>query len=213
VMDILDQNNKGLTLIFTETKRAAADLTKYLYMQDYDTVAIHGDMTQVERERSLADFRSGRKPVLVATNVAARGLDIPHVTHVINYDLPGDIDDYVHRIGRTGRVGNIGKATSFFNDKNSNIARPLMKLIQEAKQVVPDFLTRAAFGGSLGAYAASSRSGNYGSYSSAQGSYGNSAFGSSRPANSFQATGYSTGGGVKEITGKLSSIYGVGSNY
>ena len=72
---------------------------------------------------------------MVATAVAARGLDIPNVKHVINYDLPNDADEYVHRIGRTGRVGNIGLATSFFNDKNHNLARELMDLIVEANQV------------------------------------------------------------------------------
>lgn len=72
--------------------------------------------------------------------MAARGLDIPNVKHVINYDLPSDVDEYVHRIGRTGRVGNVGLATSFFNDKNRNIARELMDLIVEANQELPDWL-------------------------------------------------------------------------
>ena len=71
-------------------------------------VAIHGDLKQMDRERHLESFRSGQCPILVATAVAARGLDIPNVKHVINYDLPSDIDEYVHRIGRTGRVGNVG---------------------------------------------------------------------------------------------------------
>ncbi|KAK6037109.1 helicase protein, partial [Cooperia oncophora] len=81
---------------------------------------------------------------MVATAVAARGLDIPNVKHVINYDLPAEIDEYVHRIGRTGRVGNIGLATSFFNEKNRNIARDLMDLIVEANQELPDWLERVA---------------------------------------------------------------------
>jgi len=89
-------------------------------------------------------FRSGQCSVLVATAVAARGLDIPNVKHVINYDLPNDIDEYVHRIGRTGRVGNVGLATSFFNDKNRNLARELGELIVEANQELPDWLEKAA---------------------------------------------------------------------
>lgn len=76
--------------------------------------------------------------------MAARGLDIPNVKHVINFDLPSDIDEYVHRIGRTGRVGNIGLATSFFNDKNRNIARDLAQLVVEANQELPDWLERMA---------------------------------------------------------------------
>jgi len=196
VMDLLDGNRNGLTLIFTETKRAAADLTYYLFRQAYDTVAIHGDMTQTERERNLAAFRNGQKPVLVATNVAARGLDIPNVTHVINYDLPGDIDDYVHRIGRTGRVGNIGKATSFFNDKNSNIARQLVKILREAKQEVPSFLVEAVCGSGGGYSGGRSRGG-----------YGSSSFGGASCS-----VGYSNGFTMQrpmgiEVTGKLSALF------
>lgn len=80
----------------------------------------------------------------MATDVAARGLDIPHVAHVINFDLPNDIDDYVHRIGRTGRAGKSGLATAFFNDGNANIARSLSELMQEANQEVPPWLARFA---------------------------------------------------------------------
>ena len=80
--------------------------------------------------QALRSFRSGRTPILVATDVAARGLDIPHVTHVINFDLPTDIDDYVHRIGRTGRAGKKGLATAFFSDKDMGLAKPLADLLQ-----------------------------------------------------------------------------------
>ena len=87
--------------------------------------------------QALRSFRSGRTPVLVATDVAARGLDIPHVTHVINFDLPTDIDDYVHRIGRTGRAGKKGLATAFFSDKDSSLARGLAELLSVSLQQVP----------------------------------------------------------------------------
>lgn len=107
-----------------------------------------------EREYALRSFRTGATPILVATDVAARGLDIPHVTHVINFDLPNDIDDYVHRIGRTGRAGKSGLATAFFNENNMSLARPLVELMQEANQTAPDWLVnyaaRANFGGSGG---------------------------------------------------------------
>lgn len=97
-----------------------------------------------ERERALRSFKTGARPILVATDVAARGLDVPHVTHVINYDLPKDIDDYVHRIGRTGRAGKSGLATAFFCDRNSPLAKSLVQLMQEAKQQVPSWLTQYA---------------------------------------------------------------------
>lgn len=76
--------------------------------------------------------------------MAARGLDIPHVKHVINFDLPSDVEEYVHRIGRTGRMGNTGKATSFFNDKNRSLVRDLVELLVETKQELPEWLDNLA---------------------------------------------------------------------
>lgn len=114
-MDILPKCD-GLTLIFTETKRGADALENFLYQEGVNATSIHGDRSQTEREMALHNFRCGRCPVLVATDVAARGLDIPNVMHVINYDLPNNIDDYVHRIGRTGRAGNHGTAIAFVNE-------------------------------------------------------------------------------------------------
>ncbi|KAG6388314.1 hypothetical protein SASPL_153516 [Salvia splendens] len=134
----------GLTLIFVETKRGADALERWLCRQGYLSAAIHGDKVQVERERALRSFRQGYTPILIATNVAARGLDIPHVAHVINFDLPRAIGDYVHRIGRTGRAGKSGLATAFFNDKNLPIAKGLVELMQEASQQVPTWLTEYA---------------------------------------------------------------------
>ncbi|WVZ05199.1 hypothetical protein V8G54_018545 [Vigna mungo] len=104
----------------------------------------------LERELALRSFKTGNTPILVATDVAARGLDIPHVAHVVNFDLPNDIDDYVHRIGRTGRAGKKGLATAFFNDNNASLARPLADLMQEANQEVPDWLSRYAARSSIG---------------------------------------------------------------
>ncbi|XP_067625232.1 ATP-dependent RNA helicase vasa-like [Eurosta solidaginis] len=97
---------------------------------------------------ALADFKSGKMKVLIATSVAARGLDIKNIKHVINYDLPKSIDEYVHRIGRTGRVGNNGRATSFFDpDQDSAIASDLVKILEGASQEVPDFLRTCGGGG------------------------------------------------------------------
>ena len=133
--------NPNLTLVFVETKRAADMLCNFLTDHSFPATSIHGDRTQRERESALANFRSGSCPVLVATAVASRGLDIPNVGHVVNFDLPSDIDDYVHRIGRTGRAGNVGKATAFFNtQRDKNIVKALLELLEEANQEVPGWL-------------------------------------------------------------------------
>ncbi|KAL8673728.1 MAG: hypothetical protein Q9168_001889, partial [Polycauliona sp. 1 TL-2023] len=155
LLDILHTHGAGLSLIFVETKRMADSLSDFLINQRFPATSIHGDRTQRERERALEMFRNGRCPILVATAVAARGLDIPNVTHVVNYDLPTDIDDYVHRIGRTGRAGNTGLSTAFFNRGNRGIVRDMMELLKEAHQEVPTFLEAVAregagFGGSRG---------------------------------------------------------------
>lgn len=95
------------------------------------------DREQREREKALLDFRSGRCPVLVATSVAARGLDIPDVQHVINFDLPNSIDEYVHRIGRTGRCGNIGRAISFYDpDTDGSLAHSLVTILAKVRPLV-----------------------------------------------------------------------------
>lgn len=150
LLDILHTHGAGLTLIFVETKRMADSLSDFLINQNFPATSIHGDRTQRERERALEMFRNGRCPILVATAVAARGLDIPNVTHVVNYDLPTDIDDYVHRIGRTGRAGNTGHSTAFFNRGNRGVVRDLLELLKEANQEVPAFLETIARESSFG---------------------------------------------------------------
>ncbi|OAE31673.1 hypothetical protein AXG93_3384s1470 [Marchantia polymorpha subsp. ruderalis] len=141
----------ALTLVFVETKRGADALEDWLCRMGFPATTIHGDRSQTEREQALRSFRTGQTPILVATDVAARGLDIPHVAHVVNFDLPNDIDDYVHRIGRTGRAGKSGLATAFFNEKDTPLARPLSELMTESNQEVPNWLaqlgSRAALGG------------------------------------------------------------------
>jgi len=153
LLDILHAQPKGdlgLTLIFVETKRMADSLSDFLLNQNFPATSIHGDRTQQERERALDMFRTGRCPIMVATAVAARGLDIPNVTHVVSYDLPTDIDDYVHRIGRTGRAGNTGTATAFFNRGNRGVVRDLIDLLKEANQEVPPWLETLARESSYG---------------------------------------------------------------
>jgi len=132
---------KGRTLIFSETKRDTDQLARFLFSQGLQATGIHGDRSQKEREAALRSFKAGRTLILVATDVAARGLDIDDVVHVINYDLPKTIDSYVHRIGRTGRAGNSGVATSYFNESDKGIARDLIKILTETNQFIPAFLT------------------------------------------------------------------------
>ncbi|KAJ3219721.1 ATP-dependent RNA helicase ddx3x [Clydaea vesicula] len=143
-LDAAEANGtNNLTLVFTETKRAADMLCEFLLDNKFYATSIHGDRSQRERENALASFRSGRTPIMVATAVAARGLDIPNVTHVVNFDLPSDIDDYVHRIGRTGRAGNTGKATAFFNlGHDKNILKELTELLREANQEIPTWIAQ-----------------------------------------------------------------------
>ncbi|CAI8497846.1 DEAD-box ATP-dependent RNA helicase [Hanseniaspora opuntiae] len=140
LMDVLEANRDEMTLVFVQTKRLADGLTNYLISLGFSATAIHGDRSQLERERALSAFRKGSAKILVATSVAARGLDIPNVKLVINYDLPPDIDDYVHRIGRTGRAGNTGSAVSLFSSENHKLASDLVALLEEANQEVPAFL-------------------------------------------------------------------------
>lgn len=109
----LNDVERGRTLVFVRTKRGADRLVKRLRSRDLDSVAMHGDKSQGQRERALARFENGEVDTLIATDVAARGIDVADVTHVINFDAPGDQDAYVHRIGRTGRAGNRGTGISF----------------------------------------------------------------------------------------------------
>ncbi|XP_077210188.1 DEAD-box ATP-dependent RNA helicase 37-like [Tasmannia lanceolata] len=150
---------QALTLVFVETKKGADSLEHWLCLNGFPATTIHGDRTQPEREHALRSFKSGTTPILVATDVAARGLDIPHVAHVVNFDLPNDIDDYVHRIGRTGRAGKSGLATAFFNENNSSLARSLAELMQESNQEVPAWLSRYAARSSYGGGGRNRRSG------------------------------------------------------
>jgi superfamily II DNA/RNA helicase len=113
VARILQAKDRGLTMIFTRTKRAADRVAEDLDFRGFAVAAVHGDLGQGARERALRAFRSGKIDVLVATDVAARGLDVSGVTHVVNYDCPEDPDTYTHRIGRTGRAGATGVAITF----------------------------------------------------------------------------------------------------
>lgn len=145
LIDLLSTEGANRNLVFVETKRAADFLASILSQSGFPTTSIHGDRFQQQREEALRDFRSGRCSILIATAVAARGLDIEDVKQVVNYDLPQEVDEYVHRIGRTGRIGNQGRAVSFFSrGKDEKLARSLVKILADANQVVPDWLEDVA---------------------------------------------------------------------
>jgi len=128
-------------LIFAENKNDVDDIYEYLLLKNVEAVAIHGGKTQEEREYAIRMFKEGKKDVLVATDVASKGLDFAGIQHVINYDMPKEIEDYVHRIGRTGRSGKTGVATTFINRNCSEqILLDLKHLLMEANQRVPPVL-------------------------------------------------------------------------
>ncbi|CAM8880422.1 unnamed protein product [Rhodiola kirilowii] len=128
-------------LIFCENKADVDDIYEYLLLKGVEAVAIHGGKDQEERENAISSFKSGKKDVLVATDVASKGLDFPDIKHVINYDMPTEIENYVHRIGRTGRCGKTGIATTFINKNQTEMTLlDLKHLLQEAKQRIPPVL-------------------------------------------------------------------------
>jgi superfamily II DNA/RNA helicase len=138
-------------LVFTETKRKADDLTRVMRRDGWPAMCIHGDKQQKERDWVLGEFKSGNTMILVATDVAARGLDVDDVKFVINYDYPNNSEDYIHRIGRTGRKGNTGTSYTLFTPQNAPKARDLVAVLTEAKQVVnpklAELTRRGGFGG------------------------------------------------------------------
>lgn len=102
-------------LIFCENKADVDDVNEYLLIKGISAAGLHGGKTQQERNQALGEFYEGKRDVLVATDIAAKGLDFPDIKHVINFDMPKDIESYIHRIGRTGRQGRIGVTTTFVN--------------------------------------------------------------------------------------------------
>jgi ATP-dependent RNA helicase RhlE len=129
LVDHLAEPGRGRTLVFVRTKRGADRLVKKLAAQDVTAVAMHGDKSQGQRERALAGFEAGRVDTLVATDVAARGIDVADITHVINFDAPAAREDYVHRIGRTARAGARGVGITFVMDEQTrDVARMAREL-------------------------------------------------------------------------------------
>ncbi|XP_033303701.1 probable ATP-dependent RNA helicase DDX5 isoform X2 [Bombus bifarius] len=150
-----EKENK--TIIFVETKRKVDDITRNIRRDGWQALSIHGDKNQQERDHVLQEFKSGRAPILVATDVAARGLDVDDVKYVINFDYPSSSEDYIHRIGRTGRRRQTGTAYAFFTTHNMKHAGDLIEVLREAGQNINPRLTEMAELAKSGSYG--SRSG------------------------------------------------------
>jgi ATP-dependent RNA helicase RhlE len=134
LVHLLADSPADRALVFTRTKRGADTLTRHLVKAGVDAAAIHGNKSQAARNRALAEFRSARTPVLVATDLAARGIDVDDIGHVINYDLTADPETYIHRIGRTGRAGASGSAISFCTGAERKNLRDIERLIRTQLQ-------------------------------------------------------------------------------
>jgi ATP-dependent RNA helicase DDX5/DBP2 len=130
-------NTGGRILAFVETKRGADMLVRYLRQDGWRAQAIHGDKLQTERDRVLAEFRDGTCTLLVATDVAARGLDVKDVCYVVNYDFPKNMEDYIHRIGRCGRAGAKGISVSFINSSSIKLSKELVRVLEDGRQQIP----------------------------------------------------------------------------
>ncbi len=137
LLDLLGDVAKGRTLVFTKTKHGADKVVKYLEENGMPAAAIHGNKSQPQRERALADFRDGRTRVLIATDIAARGIDVDGVSHVVNYDLPNVPESYVHRIGRTARAGATGVAISLCSGEERPFLKGIEKLTRQRVPVMP----------------------------------------------------------------------------
>ncbi|XP_074098191.1 uncharacterized protein LOC141526931 [Cotesia typhae] len=136
LLEEISNEPENKTIIFVETKRKVDDITRAINRYGWQAIGIHGDKSQQERDYVLNQFRSTRSAILVATDVAARGLDVEDVKFVINLDYPSNSEDYVHRIGRTGRSRRTGTAYAFFTPNNAHKANDLIQVLEEAKQVV-----------------------------------------------------------------------------
>jgi len=139
LLDLLERESFERVLVFARTRRSAERLSHILAARDHRVNRIHSDRSQPQREAALRGFRDGRTRVLIATDIASRGLDVDSVSHVINYDVPAAPEDYVHRIGRTGRAGNKGKAITIVTPVDELSLRAIEKLMgQTVKRIVPD---------------------------------------------------------------------------
>jgi superfamily II DNA/RNA helicase len=133
--EILQKDNVNQAIIFAATKRSTEELSEKLNEEGFEASALHGDMKQRQRDRTLKYLRNGEIRILVATDVAARGIDVSTITHVINFDLPKQVEDYVHRIGRTGRAGAEGEAHSFASKRDRAIVTDIEKIMNKTYDI------------------------------------------------------------------------------
>ncbi|KAM5128103.1 DEAD box protein 53 [Callospermophilus lateralis] len=131
-------------IVFVSRKLIADDLSSDLSIQGIPVQLLHGDRDQSDREQALEDFRTGRVKILIATDLASRGLDVDDITHVYNYDFPRNIEEYVHRVGRTGRAGKTGISITLFTKSDSKTANELIKILKRASQSIPEDLATMA---------------------------------------------------------------------
>ncbi|MCP4544279.1 MAG: DEAD/DEAH box helicase [Chloroflexi bacterium] len=141
LLSLLGQTRTGRVLIFTRTKYRARNLARDLTKRKYRASALQGNMSQNQRRRAINGFRDGKYDILVATDIAARGIDVTQITHVINFDIPNTVDAYTHRIGRTGRVDQTGEAYTFVTEDDSQMVRAIEKVLdaQIERRQVPGF--------------------------------------------------------------------------
>jgi len=141
LIHLLEKNDFDKALVFTRTKRAAEKIAHILKARDHQADEIHADRSQTQRERALRDFKSGKTKVLIATDIASRGIDVELVSHVINFDVPESPEDYVHRVGRTGRAGNFGEAITLASPIDEVAIRAIQKLTGKKikRVVIPEF--------------------------------------------------------------------------
>ncbi|CAK0807744.1 unnamed protein product [Prorocentrum cordatum] len=215
----------GRAIVFANQKAIADDIAWRLGTENMRAVAMHGNLSQAQRDRAIGDLKRGRASVLVATDVAARGLDLPGIDHVINYDLPSNSDDYVHRIGRTGRIGNKGVATSLVGQSEPALRDIVKDLQRQAKDdpeasPVPRWLIDKVGGGGgsrspggRGGYGGGG--GGYGARRGGGGGYGGGGYRGG--GGGYDSDGYGGGGGGRGYGGGggygAKKSYGGGGGY
>lgn len=205
LLEEIMQEKENKTLVFVETKRRTDELVRRMRRDGWPAMCLHGDKSQPERDWVLSEFRAGRAPILVATDVASRGLDVTDIKFVINYDYPNSSEDYVHRIGRTARSSATGTAYTFFTTNNIKQAPDLINVLREAKQAVNPKLVSLAEQASRYGGKGRSRYGRGGGRGGRDGKFGGS-------SNGYGGGSRFGGGGSRFSDRSNSNGYGGGSS-